>query len=247
MTSSTSDSASRIKPTVISAAWRSRENEIAGPPPSYGWCTTTTSSRRIRFGEVDHLRSEGGIVRREARRMDDDELVDLLVRVERDARADQLVGLLRLRVVRDLALGRQVADEGRGERDADEHGDAPDGQDAPRVARAPVREAAHAVSIVLRGARVTPSPRDPAARSGRRPPADRLPRHLLRVPVGHDAVARARPLPHLRRAVGRRAARLDRRVRAARAEALRRHRPDPRRDRRVGLRQRATASARSGG
>ena len=73
-----------------------------------------------RLGEVDHLRSEGGVVRREARRMDDDQLVDLLVRVERDPRADQLVGLLGLRVVRDLALGRQVADEGRGQRDPDE-------------------------------------------------------------------------------------------------------------------------------
>ena len=170
--------------------------------------------------------------------MDDDQLVDLLVRVERDPRAHELIGLLGLRVVRDLALGRQVADEGRGERDPDEDRDPPRGEGAPRMARAPVREAAHAGSIVLRGARVTPAPRDSAARSRRRPQPDRLPRHLLRVPLGHDAVARARPLPDLRRAVGRSRPRFERRVRPRGSEALRRHRPDPVDDRRGGLRQR---------
>ena len=67
--------------------------------------------------------------------------------------------------------------------------------------------------------------RDPVARSRARLPAHRLPRHLLRVPLRHDARARARVLQDVRVADDRRAAAVDRRVHGARSEALRRHRP----------------------
>ena len=89
-----------------------------------------------------------------------------------------------------------------------------------------------------RGERFAVSPGDSRARPRVRPLADRLSGHLLRVSVGHDAFARAGALPDVRRAVDGGAPRLDRRVRAGRAEALRRHRPDPVHDRRSRLRQR---------
>src|SRR6266540_5175953 len=49
------------------------------------------------------------------------------------------------------------------------------------------------VSIVRGRARVTVPTGDPRARPRRRSPADRLPRCLLRVPLGHHSRARARP------------------------------------------------------
>lgn len=63
-------------------------------------------------------------------------------------------------------------------------------------------------------------------------PRHRLRRDLpqsrhLRVPLGHEPGTELRPLPHLRSAEHRTAARRDRRVHRTRAEALRRHRLTP--------------------
>ena len=89
--------------------------------------------------------------------------------------------------------------------------------------------------------------RDSHARSGARRAADRLHRRVPRVPVGHPALARARLLPHLRRPLDRRAARLDRRVHRAGAEALRRHAAPDLGVLRARLRRRPRAAARSSG
>ena len=70
-------------------------------------------------------------------------------------------------------------------------------------------------------------------------PADRVPDVAPGIPVGHDAIARAGAVPGVRGRQGHGAAGRHRRVHAADPEALRRHRPDPRRDPRARLRQRA--------
>ena len=196
-------------------------------------CTTTSGRRSPRRAPDPAL--ECRAVDAQARRANDDDLVDGVVRVVRHAGVHQVVRLLGLRVARDLGIGRQrVAEQERDHRE----GDTSAISHAARVrhgwrALAPVRPRVErsltGVSIVLRRGRVTLPARDPAARpawpitSGSscstRASSSRSTRRgrsssPSSAPSASRGLGAARPTGEFAR---------------ARAEALRRHRPDPHR------------------
>ena len=86
-------------------------------------------------------------------------------------------------------------------------------------------------------------PAQRAARPGPRQPRDQPARLGVRLPVGQPPGALVRAVPHLRGALDRPAARRDRRVHRARAEAVRRHRAPARGGAAARVRQRRGRSA----